>query len=61
MEKGESVRILVNGEEKFGKVVKLYTQTGGDNHGKEIAVICLYDSYLKFYEREIEIMNPRAN
>jgi hypothetical protein len=57
MKEGENVRILVDGEEAFGKVIKVYTQIGYENHGKEIAVITLYDSYLKFYESEIEIMN----
>lgn len=55
---GENVRIQINGEEKFGKVIKIYTQIGYENHGKDIAVILLYDSYLRFYEAEIEMMNP---
>ena len=58
MQEGENVRIEINGKEQFGKVVKIYTQIGFENHGKEFAVILLHDSYLKFYEGEIEIMNP---
>ena len=57
MKEGENVRIVVNGEEKFGKVVKIYTQIGYQYHGQEVAVITLHDSHLKFYETEIEIVN----
>ncbi len=57
MKEGENVRIIVNGEEKFGKVVKIYTQIGYQYHGQEVAVINLHDSHLKFYETEIEMVN----
>ena len=57
MKEGENVRIIVNGEEKFGKVIKIYTQIGYQYHGKEVAVITLHDSHLKFYEAEIEMVN----
>ena len=57
MKEGENVRIIVSGEEKFGKVIKVYTQIGYENHGKEIAVITLHDSHLRFYETEVSIMN----
>jgi hypothetical protein len=61
MREGENVRFLLNGEEKFGKVIKIYTQIGYENHEKEMAVISLYDSHLRFYEAEIEIMNDEDN
>ena len=57
MKEGENVRIIVNGEEKFGKVIKIYTQIGYENHGKEMVVITLHDSHLRFYEAEVSIMN----
>lgn len=57
MKQGESVEILVKGERKRGKVVKVYTQIGFENHGKEVAVILLEDSSLTFCEGEIQIMN----
>ena len=57
MKEGENVRIIIDEKEKFGKVIKIYTQIGYENHGKEIAVILLHDSYLRYYESEIEIMN----
>ena len=52
------MRISNKNVHKFGKVIKIYTQIGYENHGKDIAVILLYDSYLRFYEAEIEMMNP---
>ena len=55
----ENIRIEINGKEKFGKVIKRYTQMGFGNHGKEMAVILLHDSYLNLYEAEIEIVNPK--
>lgn len=57
MKVGDNVSVKINGEEKFGQVIKLFTQIGYENHGKEIAVILLHDSYLRFYEAEIEIVN----
>ena len=33
MKEGENVRILVDGEEAFGKVIKVYTQIGYEDHG----------------------------
>ena len=60
MKEGENVRIIVDGEEKFGKVIKIYTQIGYENHGKEMAVITLHESHLRFYETEISIMNEKT-
>jgi hypothetical protein len=58
MKEGEWVEVIVDGETKKGKVVKTYTQIGFEDHGKEIAVILLDDSHLRFYEAEIRRMNP---
>lgn len=57
MEEGQEIKIEVDGEEKFGKVVKVYTQIGYESHGKEMVVILLHDSHLRFYEGEITLMN----
>ena len=47
MKEGENVRIIVNGEERFGKVLKIYTQIGYENHRKDMAVITLYSIAVK--------------
>lgn len=54
---GDNLTFEVNGEVKHGKVVNIYTQVGYENHGKEIVVISLFDSHLRFYEGEIKITN----
>ena len=58
MKEGEVVEIRVDEEVKMGKVLKTYTQIGFENHGKKIAIILLEDSHLRFYEAEIQLMNP---
>ena len=57
MKEGDSVTFTINGETKYGKVIKIYTKIGFEDHGKEFVVISLYDSHLRFYEGDIEIMN----
>ena len=57
MKEGDNVSFQLGAETKYGKIIKIYTKIGFENHGKEFVVISLYDSHLRFYEGDIEMMN----
>ncbi len=57
MTQGDNITFKIGEEIKHGKIIKIYKQVGYENHGKEVMVISLYDSHLKFYEGEIRVMN----
>ena len=53
---GDNISFNLHGEIKYGKILKIYTKIGFEDHGKEFVVISLSDSRLRFYEGEIELM-----
>ena len=60
MKEGDNITFCINEEVKYGKILKIYTKIGFENHGKEFLVVSLYDSHLRFYEGDIEIMNENV-
>ena len=46
---------LINkeGEDKKGKILKTFVQSGGVDHGQEFAVVILDDSSLSLWDREL--------
>ena len=60
MKEGDNITFRLNKEIKYGKILKIYTKIGFENHGKEFVVISLCDSHLKFYEGEIEMMHEKV-
>ena len=59
MKEGDNITFKLNEEVKYGKILKIYTKIGFDDHGKEFVVISLCDSNLRFYEGEVEMMNDK--
>ena len=56
MKEGNEIKFRIDGEIKYGKILKIYTKIGFEDHGKEFVVISLTDSQLRFYEGEIEVI-----
>ena len=56
MKEGEDVSFWLDGSVKHGKILKIYTKIGFENHGEEFVVILLYNSNLRFYEGEVSIL-----
>ena len=61
MKEGDNISFKIGEETKYGKIIKIYTKIGFEDHGKEFVVVSLYDSHLRFYEGDIEIMNQNIN
>ena len=61
MKEGDNITFKLNGEIKYGKILKIYTKIGFEDHGKEFVVISLTDSHLRFYEGEIEVIANKIN
>jgi hypothetical protein len=53
---GDKIAFSLNGEEKQGTILKIYTKIGFDDHGKEFVVIALSDAELTIYESEITML-----
>tara|TARA_Y100001938_G_C8075836_1_gene426017 strand:+ start:1447 stop:1635 length:189 start_codon:yes stop_codon:yes gene_type:complete len=55
MEEGQTVKFEKNGNILYGKIIKIYKETGYDRHEKMFAVISIYDNSLRFYEGDVSI------
>jgi len=53
---GDNITFLLDGEEKRGTILKIYTKIGFDDHGKEFVVIALTGEKLTIFESEITIL-----
>jgi hypothetical protein len=55
MKKGANISFYLNNKKKYGKIIKIYTKVGFEDHGEEFVVVSLHGDTLKFYEGVVEI------
>lgn len=55
MQAGQDVSFSLGGSDFRGRILKIYTEVGFEDHGKEFVVIYVYGTDLRFYEGEFRI------
>ena len=61
MQEGERICFRHDHQDKCGRIIKIFTQVGFENHGKEFVVIMPEHSRGLFNKHEIKIEKKKLN